>query len=50
MKTKSENILEKLKLMKDKPQKGLFHATKDIVSTKHWEKRMWKNVQNYNLW
>ena len=50
MKTKSEMKLEKLKLMKDKPQKGLFHATRAIVSTKHWEKRMWKIFQNYNMW
>ena len=50
MKTKSEMKSEKLKLMKDKPQKGLFHATNAIVSTKHREKRMWKTFQNYNMW
>ena len=50
MKTKKETKLEKLKLMKDKRQNGLFHAAKALVSTKHWEKRMWKNSQNYNMW
>ena len=50
MKTKREMKLEKLKPMKDKPQKGLFHAAKAIVNTKHWEKRMLKKSQNYNMW
>ena len=30
MKTKSERKSEKIKLMQDQPQKGIFHATKAL--------------------
>ena len=53
MKTKSEMKLEKIKLMKDQLQKGIFHATKAFLvyrqRTEYWEKGMCSNFQNYNV-